>query len=276
MKKRRGPAPLSDSIVSVMAQLVDDAQTETRKPSHWDLETQIKRAGLEGADPHKAGDQVGKRKRIQMILGWAIDQNPAAGEKLVKLLLENVRAYRGFSPDSPNYVGEIAIKNAQGAFRAEGFDLTDDGDLLQLLLDNLSGTALTSALENYVRRAKRGAADAALVTGTGKDLVEATAGHVLVQRFGQYPTTANFPTLLGQAFVALGLCSDKGQAQSPQDRIDAALYDLACGINNLRNKQGTGHGRPFIPKVTNSEARIAIESMGIISERLLIVLRGSP
>jgi len=35
-----------------------------------------------------------------------------------------------------------------------------------------------------VRRAKRGAADAALVTGTGKDLLEAVAAHVLQQRYG--------------------------------------------------------------------------------------------
>lgn len=276
MTKRRGPAPLTDAIVSAMAQLVDDAQTETRKPSHWDLENQIKRAGLQSVDPHKAGEQVGKRKRIQLILGWAVDNNQAAGEKLVKLLLENIRGYRGFTPDSPNYAGEGAIENARQAFKAEGFDLTSEGDLLQILLDNLSGTPLTKALTNYVQRAKRGAGDAALVTGTGKDLVEATAAHVLVQRYGQYPTTANFPTLLGQAYVALGLCSDKSQASTPQELMDAALYELACAINNLRNRQGTGHGRPFDPSVTNSQAKIAIESMGVISERLLSVLSGRP
>lgn len=272
MAKRRGPAPLTDAIASAMAQMVDDAQS-TRKPSHWDLETQIKRVGLLGGDPHAVGDQVGKRKRIQIILGWAIDNKPAAGEKLIRYLLELLRSYGGFRPDSENYVGADAIRNAQEVFKAEGFELTPDGDLLQLLLDNLSGAPLNEALERYVTRAKRGAADAALVTGTGKDLIEATAAHVLVQRFGRYPETANFPTLLGQAYVALEMCAEASQANTPQERMDAALYALACAANNLRNKEGTGHGRPFLPSVTSDEARVAIEGMGVVAERLLAMLK---
>ena len=48
------------------------------------------------------------------------------------------------------------------------------------------------------------------------------------------------------------------------------MYDLACGINQLRNKQGTGHGRPWLPTVTDAEARMATEMMGVIAERLLL------
>jgi hypothetical protein len=92
--------------------------------------------------------------------------------------------------------------------------------------------------------------DAALVTGTGKDLVGAVAAHVLAERFGSYPQTANFPTLLGQAFSATGLCAVKQPNPTPQQQLELALYELACAVNRLRNKQGTGHGRPFLPEVT--------------------------
>lgn len=57
-----------------------------------------------------------------------------------------------------------------------------------------------------------------------------------------------------------------------QRRVDAALYETACAVNALRNSQGTGHGRPFPPSVTDAEARVAIECMGVVSERLLGLL----
>jgi hypothetical protein len=157
-------------------------------------------------------------------------------------------------------------------FSSEGYELTLDGELRPIVLDNLSGVTLTEALKKYVRRAKLGAGDAALMTGTGKDLLEATAAHILQQHYGYYSLTSNFPTLLGQAFVALGLATSQGVAipgEPPQVRIERALYELACGVNQLRNQQGTGHGRPWLPTVSDAEARMATELMGIIAERLL-------
>lgn len=178
----------------------------------------------------------------------------------------------GFRETSQNFVGAEPITNAQEAFRTEGYELSSNGEVVPLLLDNLTGTELTEALQSYVRRAKRGALDAALVTGTGKDLIEATAAHVLTEHYGSY-TGLNFPTLLGQAFSALGICAVRDQARKPQERLDAALYELACAVNALRNREGTGHGRPFLSSVTPSEARTAVEGMGIVAERLLDALK---
>jgi Abortive infection C-terminus len=131
---------------------------------------------------------------------------------------------------------------------------------------------LTDALRAYIRRAKQGSFDAALVTGTGKDLLEAVSSHILQQRYGSYSLTSNFPTLLGQAFVALGLATSMdpvATGEPASKRVERAMYDLACAINQLRNQQGTGHGRPWPTSVSDSEACMAIESMGVIAERLL-------
>ena len=182
------------------------------------------------------------------------------------------RGCGGFRSASPNYVGTEAIENAMAAFRTEGFVLTIDGELHAVVLENLSGAALTAALHAYVRRAKRGADDAALLTGTGKDLLEATAAHILVERFGSYSKGANFEGLLGQAYVAMGLLTPQHPAQPgepPQRRIERAMFDLACAVNALRNKAGTGHGRPWLPNVNDVEARAAIQFMGTIVEWLL-------
>ena len=205
---RKPRAPLSDATLIAVAKLVDDAQSDaSREPTHSDLEFQIKRAGLAAADPKSQGQTVGKAKRVRAVLSWALDHAPDKGEALIAALVTMVRAKGGFRPSSPNYVGSEAITDAMEAFRLEGFTLTSDGELQPTAVDTLTGTKLTDALEAYVRRARRGSEDAALLVGTGKDLLEATAAHVLSECFGQYPQQANFPTLLGQAFTALGLAT---------------------------------------------------------------------
>lgn len=268
---KQGAAPLTDAVIAALSRLVDDAQSPTgsRQPSHSQIEDQFRRARLLDADPNKSGRPVGKAKRVRGVLQWAIENNLEAGEKLVFYLAALIRGVGGFREGSNNFVGAEAIQDLHDAFQSEGFNLTESGELLPVLLDTLSGRDLTDALKAYVRRACRGVLDAALVTGTGKDLVQAVAAHVLVQRFGTYPQTANFPTLVGQAFVAVGLCATKGTKPTPQEQMDLALYDLACAVNRLRNRQGTGHGRPFQPTVTQTQARAAVQSMGLVAARLI-------
>lgn len=276
MSKKICRAPLSDEIVIAMANLVDDAQVDTREPSHSDIGFQIERSGLEKADPKKQGRSVGKAKRIRAVLNWALENNIYAGEKLVYYLITTIRGMGGFRLESSNYVGQEAIANAIQAFKLEGYSLSIDGMILPTVLENLNEEETEIALYAYVNRAKRGVGDAALLAGTGKDLLEAVSAHVLFKKWGSYPTTVNFPTLLGQAFTALGLATSNTPVEKGEPakwRMERALYELACSINSLRNKEGTGHGRPFASSLTEDEARVAIESIGTISEYLLTALK---
>lgn len=178
----------------------------------------------------------------------------------------------------PPTTGSEAIINAKSTFKTEGYELADDGDLRPLVLEQLTGVELSNALKSYVRRARNGIGDAALLAGTGKDLLEGTAAHVIREKCGVSPQHHNFPTLLGQAFVAVGLATpaDPPTAnESAQRNVDRSLYNLGCSINRLRNKEGTGHGRPWLPTVTQTEAKIAVEAMGIIAELLLSALNNS-
>ena len=262
-------APISEAVTVVIARLVDDAQTGTREPSHSSLEFLINRAGLSEADPKAQGQLVGKRKRLLSTLSWALEHNPCAGEDLVSMVLSSLRAAGGFRPGSSNYVGEQVIQDAITVFHAEGYELSLDGDLRPLVLDSLSGTAMTEALQAYVRRAKRGASDAALLTGTSKDLLEATAAHLVSLRYGHDPGKANFPTLLEWAFGSLRMATPKDPVlpDEPAHRgFERAMFQLACPINRLRNKEGTGHGRAWPPSVTSIQAKSAIELMGCIAE----------
>ena len=278
MPRTKNPsAPLNDTIIVAVAQLVDDAQGDRRDPSHSDLEFHIKRAGLIGGDPNSRGQTLGKAKRVRSTLSWALENDLDAGGELVHSLIALVRGHGGFRETSANFVGKAAIENAVAAFDDEGYDFSLDGQLRPKLLEGLSGAALTDGLKVYIRRAKRGADDAALVTGTGKDLLEAVAAHILDQRYGGYSSTSNFPTLLGQVFVDLGLATPQEPVkpgEPPSRAIERAMYELSCSINRLRNKQGTGHGRPWLPTVTDAEARMSTEIMGVIAERLLLLHMG--
>ena len=198
-------APLNDAIVVAISQMVDDAQTGRRDPSHYEIDQEVKRFGLSLGDPKAQGQTVGKAKRVRGILNWAIENDFEAGRSFTYSMVGIVRGHGGFRDSAPNYIGKHTIDNLASVFSGEGYELSLDGELRTRLLDNLSGAALSDALSAYVRRAKRGADDAALVTGTGKDLLEAVAAHILQQKYGGYSATSNFPTLLGQTFVALGL-----------------------------------------------------------------------
>lgn len=264
--------PLTDAIVTAMAQLVDDAQTDRRDPSHYDLGSQIERAGLAKYDLKKQGQNVGKAKRLRFVLSCAIEHDLGAGGTLVDMLLGLLRGHGGFRCDSPNYVGGDAIENAIAAFATEGYDLSSDGELRPQILESLSKADRFRALRSYARRAQRGVDDAALVTGTGKDLLEATAAHVLQAHYGNYPERDNFQALLGQAFMVLAIATPEGpehQGEPPTRAIERSMFQLACDINRLRNKEGTGHGRPWLPRISPAEAKVATEFMGVIAEYML-------
>jgi hypothetical protein len=260
---------LTDEIVAAVARFCD-----RKGPSHDELTRQFARARLDRFDPAKRSKEpVGKMKRVREVLSRALDVDPAAGAKLVQALIGCTKAAGGFRPTSPDYAGEEIIEAAREAFRAVGYELDPEGNLRPLVLENLDTAQASEALWAYVRRARVGADDAVLVIGTGKDLLEASARHVLVQVTGSYNASDNFPATLYQAFDRLGLAASfdmlKLLDNDPLRAIEQSLYLLGNAVNRLRNAEGTGHGRPFLANVSDRQARIAIQAMGLISQMLL-------
>ena len=98
-----------------------------------------------------------------------------------------------------------------------------------------------------------GDADAPLVAGTAKDLAEATARHVLIERGGSYSESMGFQGTLHNAFAAIGI-TPVGPSEwqailtqldvDPARRLQQCIYVTALAANKLRHAEGTGHGRP--------------------------------
>jgi len=258
---------ISDEILSVLSSFFEGG----KGPEHDELTRSFERAGLSTADP---GNSTNKKKRVRAVLGHAIDNDRAAGERLVKRLVEQIKACGGFRPTSEDYAGDEAVQAAQAAFRSVGCELDPEGTLRQTTLENLQGSELTVALAAYMRRAQVGIADGALLVGTGKDLLEATARHVLVQATGAYSESKSFPMTLFHAFDRIGLSTpppdiSKQLDQDPIRAMQQCFWLLGCAVNRLRNAEGTGHGRPFPPNVSDEDARLAVQAMGIVSQMLL-------
>lgn len=270
--------PLDETLIFAVSKMIDDSQTDTRKPSHSEIKDLFSKTGLTDGDPNKNGTlPVGKTKRVRAALDWAIEYNPSGGERFIASLFSLVKSSGGFRQESQNYIGDESFKNLKAPLKSLGVTLDEDGTLAPIALESFSGKEYVEHLKQYISRAKKGVEDAALLVGTSKDLMEAVAAHVVTEKWGLYPSHANFPTLLGQAFTALNMATGtKNQEKaSYSSKLETNMYNVACAVNNLRNKQGTGHGRPWLPDVQNYESKAAIEIIGVVSELMMSKLESN-
>lgn len=223
------------------------------------------------------GTQVGKVKRMRAVVDYALANDSHAGARMVSRLIKAVRAIGGFRQESETFIGEDTYRNLRDAYRSTGYELDPDGELRPMLLDNVPEAEQHEVLKTYVHRIRKGATDAPLVTGSGKDLLEATARSVLDSKGKSYGGT-DFPGTLFHAFDALNLPTPdipameafrQSLSSDARERVQQVLYLLGCEINKLRNEQGTGHGRAFAATVSDQEAKTAVQAMAVISELLL-------
>lgn len=263
---------LTGELASVLPRFCEDQGG----PSHDELDRLLRRAGFDIAKVGARrvdGELVGKMKRLRDVFGYALDSAPEMGWQLCLSFVPALKAAGRFRVGTADYVGDAIITAARDAFGSVGYELDSEGNLRPRLIQDLGSVQANAVLMTYVRRAQRGAGDAALVTGTSKDLLEATARHVLLRQVGDYRPKDDFPTTMFEAFYALGLQPAPSLlpqlTSDPHAAVEQCLYLLANAVNRLRNSEGTGHGRPTPPSLTEREARMTIQAMGLISQFLL-------
>jgi hypothetical protein len=242
--------------------------------SHYVLDRTFERFQLQGFDPRRLDPNAGKIKRVREVLTESAQQEPAKGGRLLLHLIDLLKGAGEF----PRLAQGGALTSLRGALRSAGLSIADDGTVAPLSLDGLSGRELTTALRVYVERARRGDTDAPLLAGTAKDLAEATARHVLVERGGSYSESMGFQGTLHNAFSAIGM-TPVGPSQwqeilkqldaDPAQRLQQCVYLTALAANKLRQAEGTGHGRPQDATVSKHDARMAAEVAALTSGAML-------
>lgn len=263
-----------------------------RGPSHDQIDQLVARNSLEAGDPVKSsslpsGKPLGKTKRVRQLLTYATDHAPQAGLDFACQMVALLRADGMFIAASEKFAGDNLVARLAAAFSRLGFTLDEQGALLPTVIDNLSGHELSDALHAYVTRMNLNPDDAALQIGTAKDLAEATARHVILERTGNYATRGQnsaFPVTMAQAFSALDLTIAPDLTNSldpdPRRRVHQALFLLATAVNQLRNDAGTGHGRPTAPRKSSplsaADSRLVTRAIAVLSGYLLDVNESSP
>lgn len=252
-------------------------------PSHDQLDQAFARARLQDGDPAPGGktpqgSPLGKTKRVRQVLVHATDHDAAAGVGLARHVVTLLRADGAFTPGTDRHAGEAKVRRLREAFAPIGFTLDESGALRPTVIDNLAGTELTDALRVYVNRINLNPDDAPLQVGTGKDLDEAAARHVLQERTGAYPIgghAGSFPVTLANAFTALGL-SVPGTVPlntDPHKAVQECLFLLGTAVNRLRNDAGSGHGQPGPPRktqpLTPAQARLVARATALLAGALL-------
>lgn len=254
-------------------------------PTHDELDRAVVRAGLAQGDPGpggraRDGTPVGKTKRLRALFVFATDHDSKAGVLMARHLVDLMRADGMFEPRLDGYAGESKVGRLREAFDRLGYDLDAWGALRPKVLDNLEGTALTDALQVLVARMNANPDDAALQIGSGKELDEAAARHVLMDKLGDYPTggsVGSFPMTLARAFQVLDLEVPpdlSGQlSPDPHRQVQQCLFLLGLAVNRLRNDAGTGHGKPDRPRrtapLTPAEGRLVARATALLAGRLL-------
>lgn len=97
--------PINDAILIALAQMVDDAQTGRRDPSHDQIGFCIEKAGLKVSDPIAQGQPVGKTKRLRAVFSQALNDDFRAAQRLTDILISQIRGLGGFRQTSPNFGG---------------------------------------------------------------------------------------------------------------------------------------------------------------------------
>lgn len=268
---------LDPGVIVSFARIVEQSSSFYRKPSHNEISKVLHDLSIADLDPRIDDPGLSKVKRIEFLLYTLTSEDiySTKGQELFFRLLDLLRGYGGFREDSENYVGKEAFENFLYVLKSSGIFIDEGGNITPVILDNLTESEYEEALIKYIRRAKKGSMDAALLVGTSKDLLEAVSYHVILKRMGTYKQK-HFPTPLGLAFNCLNMTTPAYKGEfSHVAKMESDSYELGCSINKLRNQEGTGHGRLFLPSIADHEATADIEVMGMISDYMMKKLEQS-
>jgi hypothetical protein len=240
-------------------------------PSHSTLTGVFGAAGYLDADPYDPITSTpNKQQRVQTVFR-AAERRPRNARRLVDELLSALRVERCFTPGDPQ-ANPTAAAALRPALDHLGWDLTDNGRLQQQGEIDMA-TGGRAALDEQLARLRHNTDDPAVLLGGAKELLESIAKFVLEEN-GMLPDRhVDFPEVLSLAFERLGLLPATVDMSMPGARQVRAIYQsartIANSVNELRNIQGTGHGRTLPTGVTREAARFVIREASHVAEMML-------
>lgn len=201
-----------------------------------------------------------RRQRVDQYFARLNVNNPVH----VRSLLDVIEDVLDSSPDE---TAEDLIK----ALRRDGFEINEGkvkattsqfGETLAGLSDRMDAGHLSV----YIQRMRNSVnSDPALAIGTAKELIEAVCKTILHENGQPVEGAPKMPNLVRRAAGELNLMPedipDAAKGAETIRRLLNNLMSISDGINELRGKYGTGHGKDGSWRgVKPRHARLAVES----------------
>jgi len=245
-------------------------------PYHRVLTEVFERAGYGSAAPYDHGnpyEQPSKEKRIRQTIMAAV-RSPARSRDLVEGILSEYRAHGLFDED-----GNDAKRNhrlAKAAFARVSWELTEGGEARPLSVSNVNTVAERPAIEDQLDRLRRAIDDPALMLGTAKEMLESTAKYVCEAFTVPYRENTSFSELWHLARDRLSLLPqhvDLSKAGGKELRVILqSSWSIAEMTNQLRNYEGTGHGRTLPTAISPEVALLVVREACSVTEFVLETL----
>lgn len=269
--------PVSDEVAAALGAFVAGGVG----PRHSTLSRVFARAGYGKAAQYSANSplpQPNKEDRVRETVSAAA-REPHRSRELVEALLAEYRVAGFFTPED-NPTDERSRKDkvrvAQAAFARVDWELTESGELRPAGLGTVVAVQGRPAIEDQLARLRRASDDPALLLGTAKEMLESTAKYVLEAFSVPYSSKTDFDQLWFHARDRLGLNPkdiDITQPGGEQVReLLQASWAIARMTNQVRNIEGTGHGRTLPTAMTPEMAMLVVREACSVAQLVLSTL----
>lgn len=271
--------PVSDEVAAALGAFVGGGVG----PTHTKLTRAFSRAGYGGVRPYDTSSRdvharPNKEIRIRDTVEAAV-RDPHRARELIDSLLLEYRAFGFFmaSNDPASETNRRAnVRALQKAFARIDWELDDDGDLRPAGVGVVGSVQGRPAIDDQLERLRRATDDPALLLGTAKEMLESTAKYVLEVFEVPYGQRMSFDELWHHARDRLKLLPQQVDTSQPGGtQVQAMLgasWNIARTANELRNLEGTGHGRTLPTGVTPEMALLVVREACSVAELLLSTL----
>ena len=240
-------------------------------PRHVTLTNCFTSCGLVDVDPYDLAEGTpNKEQRVLAVCRAARRRPGTVGDQLLDKLLTALRIHGTFT-DTTQETAE-RVRTLGRALLAQSVTLDHEGRLQRGGTIDLA-TGGRPALDEQLSRLRHNVEDPGALLGGAKELLESICKFVLEEQLMLADRKMDFDELLALALDRLQLQPNLVDATVPGGKQLRAIYQsaktTASTINELRNLQGTGHGRTLPTGISKETGRYVIREATHVAELLL-------
>lgn len=240
-------------------------------PRHVTLTNCFTGCGLADVDPYDPAEGTpNKEQRVLTVCRAARRRPGTVGDQLLDQLLVALRTHGTFTDTTRATVDRV--QTLRRALVVQSVTLDDEGRLQRGGSINLA-TGGRPALEEQLSRLRHNVEDPGALLGGAKELLESICKFVLEEQSMLADRKMGFDELLTLALDRLRLQPNQVDTAVPGGKQLRAIYQsaktTASTINELRNLQGTGHGRTLPTGISKETGRYVIREATHVAELLL-------